>query len=126
MKISFDFDWCLSKGRIQKFCKKLIRTGFDVWITTSRSYQKGRDQDLYDVAKKLGIPNDRITFTGGFPIKYPSKSIWLKDKNFLCHFDDDSYELQAIKNNCSTLPIDVKSEKWKQLFYIYISYKIII
>lgn len=110
IKISFDFDGTLSKGEVQKFCKKLMRKGYEIWITTSRSHRyDDRDNDLFQVADKLRIQRDRITFTGN----YRSKAEWLLSKDFICHIDDDSYELDAISNNYSTTGVCVKSPTWK-------------
>lgn len=58
MKISFDFDSCIAEIRQQKIAEKFIAGGHEVWITTSRPRDAGRDWDnipVFTVAIKLGI-----------------------------------------------------------------------
>ena len=66
MKVSFDWDSCLAELRQQEIAKKFIADGHEVWITTSRFKEGGRDWDnkpVFSVAERLGIPVDRIQFT---------------------------------------------------------------
>lgn len=120
MKVSFDFDSTLSRKDVQLFAKELVDKGIDVWIVTSRcatepALKKGwywvekQNQELYDVAEQVGIPRDKIVFT-----EHIDKIVFLKDKNFLFHLDDDSYELILImesKDKCK--PINVEHFDWK-------------
>lgn len=95
MKISFDWDSCLAEERQQKIAARFIADGHDVWITTSRVKEGGRDWDnkpVYTVAERLCIPTDRIQFTA-----YADK--WEFLEGFDMHFDDDILEIQLIEEN---------------------------
>lgn len=103
MKVSFDFDSTLSEEKNQKIAKKFIDNGDEVWITTSRlSSDHGRakgwpwiirqNEQLFEVAKELGIPEDRIKFTEG-------EDKWKFLYTFDIHFDDDEYEIESINEN---------------------------
>lgn len=115
MKVSFDFDGTLSRKDVQNFAKGLVESGYDVWIVTSRiatepALAKGwhwierQNQELYDVAERVGIKIDNIIFT-----EFVDKIEFLKDKDFIFHIDDDVNELIAIlnsKDNCKVVNVD--------------------
>ena len=66
MKISFDFDGTLSRESVQKYAKQLIGREFNCIITTYKLKEYSppdSNDDLFAVAKKLGI--DEIRFTEG-------------------------------------------------------------
>jgi len=124
MKISFDFDGTLARPHIQEYAKELIDRGLEVWIVTSRfddenyakhhftNLHKGEpaNKDLYEVAKELGIPEDRIYFTN-----MCDKYEFLKDKEFIWHLDDDWIENKLILKNTKTKAIDAwGNSSWKQ------------
>ena len=105
MKISVDFDCTLGEPYIQQLAKLLILGGADVWVLTSRTDDyirwegkiighQGFNMDLYRVCEKVGIPKDKIIFTGG-PFKY---KLFLEHK-FDLHFDDDFKEVELINRN---------------------------
>ena len=110
MKVSFDFDDTLDRETVQKYAAELIERGFEVWIVTSRydtetyikihhtEYHYGElaNKDLFDVAKKLGIPEERIKFLG-----YAEKCNWFKkNKDFIFHLDDDWILVRKINEQC--------------------------
>lgn len=121
MKVSFDFDGTLSRTDVQDFAKTLVDSGIDVWIVTSRiatepALKKGwhwierQNQELYDVAEKVGIKRENIIFTEFVP-----KIKFLKDKNFTFHIDDDVDELMDIldsKDICKA--VNVEHFEWKK------------
>lgn len=121
MKVSFDFDSTLSRKDVQAFAKELVNEGHEVWIVTSRfsdeaakekkwHWIEGQNQKLFDVAEDCGIELENIHFTC-----MESKSIFLKDKGFVFHLDDDDIELMDIletKDNCR--PIHVDHFEWKE------------
>ena len=96
-KVSFDFDSTLSRPYIQKYAKELLEKGFEVWIVTSRTEDppvwiiggnkiKQTNDDLFNIAEKIGIQRDNIIFT-----EYNPKSEFFKNNNdFIFHLDDDS------------------------------------
>lgn len=115
IKISFDFDSTLSRKTIQQFAKYLIENGIEVWICTSR-FSNGLDEegknwneDLFMVADQLKIPKERIIFT-----EWQDKYLFIKDKNFLIHLDDDCVELDGINKYTKTKGISVENtSQWK-------------
>lgn len=120
-KVSFDFDGTLSRTDVQSFAKSLVENGHDVWIVTSRiatepALKKGwywierQNEELYDVAEKCGIPKDKIVFT-----EHVDKIVFLRDKDFTFHLDDDEHELMMIlesKDSCS--PLNVDHFEWEE------------
>lgn len=121
MKVSFDFDGTLSRQDVQRFAKELIAAGHEVWIVTSRistkpAVEKGwhwikrQNEDLYKVAESVGIPESRIVFT-----EHIDKIVFLKDKGFAFHLDDDEWELMQIMNSKDTCkPLHVDHFEWKE------------
>ena len=121
MKVSFDFDSTLSRKDVQEFAKELVNEGHEVWIVTSRfddesamkknwHWIKGQNQKLFDVAEDCGIKKENIHFTC-----MESKSIFIKNKGFVFHIDDDVDELMAIlnsKDSCKTVNVD--HFEWKE------------
>lgn len=120
MRVSFDFDNTLSRSDVQEFSKDLVSKGIEVWIVTSRfddesameknwHWIKGQNQTLFDIADDCGIRKENIKFTC-----MESKSIFLKDKGFIFHLDDDSIELMdilEIGDKC--FPANVDHFEWK-------------
>ena len=106
-KISFDFDSTLDKETIQEYASKLKLMGFDIWIVTSRlvtsrCWSPQSNDDLYEVAMKLGIPYKKIHFTNG-----GNKSEFFKDSDFVLHLDDDWVEIDLINDETNTVAISV-------------------
>jgi len=89
MKISFDFDDCLSEEWIQQLAKTLSLE-HEIWIVTSRSKLA---IDLLEVATNLCIPTERIVLTDG-AMKWSSLNHYCID----VHYDDMWDEIMEI--NC--------------------------
>lgn len=125
-KVSIDFDSTLDRKDVQRFAKKLIDDGYEVWIVTSRlstEHAKANlDQwttnrveksnlKLFRVADNLGIKREHIHFTNTqFKIEF------LEGKNFIFHLDDDVEELLEImssKDKCE--PFNVNYFEWEEL-----------
>ena len=113
--VSFDFDGTLDKEMVQLYAQELVRRGVNVWIVTSR-YKAGTvyrpkvgppNADLYRIAKKVGIPEDRIIFTEMKP-----KWKFFKNKGFIFHLDDQFTELDSIGKHTETVPINVGNASW--------------
>lgn len=121
MKLSFDFDGTLSRKDVQDFAKSLVNIGHDVYIVTSRistepALKKGwhwiekQNQELYDVAQKVGIKKENIIFT-----EFVDKINFLSRKGFTFHLDDDEEELiQIFESEDSCQGINVEHSSWKQ------------
>lgn len=104
LKISFDFDNSLSEEYVQKIAAVFILI-CDVWIVTSRS-ENNRNDDLFEVVKKLGIPVKNVIFTdGGY------KWSTLKYYNFDVHFDDQVDEVLEINNltDCNAILVGLNN-----------------
>jgi hypothetical protein len=92
MKISFDFDSCLSESYIQVIAMSLINMNHDVWIITSRA-DYINNKDLYKTCINIGISKNQVIFTNG-----EHKTDYYKKGNFNLHFDDDWEEVMLINN----------------------------
>lgn len=98
-KVSFDFDSTLDKIAIQAFAKELVAKDFEVWIVTTRldndtAPSTRWNDDLFEVANNVGINVENIHWTNG-----ADKWLFLIDKGFEFHIDDDWYELKKIQKN---------------------------
>ena len=104
LKIAFDFDGTLTEPDVFFLAQRLIGCGHDVWIMTARIaldeefiekskyYNRvpnrnvfERNSDLFEIAKELGIPRDKIIFTN-----LNDKSAAYFEHGFDLLFDDDS------------------------------------
>ena len=94
MKVSFDFDGVFEYKPIQYLVIKLIESGFDVHIVTGRSSDTNNN-DLFLITDKF-IKRENVHFTNE-----SSKFIFLKDKDFVFHLDDDELEVREINENTS-------------------------
>jgi len=125
IKISFDFDGVLELNHIQEYAKELVARKFEVWIVTSRFgdaelYKKFfsttinvdlTNNDLWNVAKELGIPKEKIYFTN-MADKY---HFFKENEGFIWHLDDDWIENRNILNNTKTKGINSwGNSSWKQ------------
>jgi hypothetical protein len=121
-KISFDFDETLSEPFVQRYAKKCIYRGYDVWIVTSRLDAEHYNEhfktptymdpnnDLYEVAKELGIKKDHIVFTNlKFKVEY-----FMKNPDFVWHLENDYTERNAIlaEKSLNVLSIDPYTPFW--------------
>lgn len=119
-KISLDFDSTLDREDVQEVATNLINKGYDVYIVTSRQctesalklghhWVERQNCDLYAVAEKCGIKRENIIFT-----EHVDKIVYLKDKGFLLHLDDDVDELIKIsESGDSCKPLNVDHMDWK-------------
>ena len=116
-KVAFDFDSTLDRESIQRYAAELMERGYEVWIVTSRpeKFEDGvwrnftpDNDDLFKVAEKLGIPIERIHFTG-----YQLKETFLKGKGFVFLLDDDYVELRHTNKYTKCAAIGSLSSSWK-------------
>ena len=92
LRISLDYNNCLSQPKVQELAKQLIAQGHEVFILTSRFDSIRRlkfpdlasNEDLYQTAEEVGIKPYRIAFTN-----QQKKWIWLLDTGIKIHIDDD-------------------------------------
>lgn len=111
--VSFDFDSTLSRKDVQEYAIELIQKGMEVWICTSR-YTNERahsvtwNDDLFKVAKRVGIPKDRIIFTNMI-----DKYVLINEHDFVWHLDDDVIEISLIRSYSKTVGVSVyKNNEW--------------
>ena len=94
IKVSFDFDSTLSIKQVEDFAISLIKQGYDLWIITSRrpngvdpQYKRDgmwvniNNDDLFEVAKDVGIPKSQIQF-----MNMEDKYEFFLDKDFIFQF----------------------------------------
>ena len=108
MRVSFDFDFTLSRPVVQKYARELISRGYELWIVTSRPLIID-NTDLLEVARTLGIPKERIVFTTFGPKSEPMLEI-----NPIFHLDDDPIELEGINSLTQTKGVSCwNNTSWK-------------
>lgn len=124
VKISIDYDSTLDRGDVQEVVTDLVKKGYNVYIVTSRQctetalklghhWVERQNSDLYAVADKCGIKRENIIFT-----EHVDKIVYLKDKGFLFHLDDDVDELIKIsESGDSCKPLNVDHMDWKHSIY---------
>jgi hypothetical protein len=104
LKVSFDFDSTLDIPSVQKFAKKLVRRGIEVWIVTSRVSERWGNpdwnKDLFKIAEDIGIKTNHIHFTEG-----GDKWNFIKRSGFLFHLDDCTDELKKIEDFTECHPV---------------------
>jgi hypothetical protein len=99
MKISFDFDGCLSDSKFVQLIAKLFRdAGHEIWIITSRDPQM-INSDVWDLSKDFDIPNERVIMTNG-----TLKVHKFKELKIDIHFDNSFDEIQAINDDSDINP----------------------
>ena len=100
-KVSMDYDDTLSTEKGKELAKKMLKEGQDVSIITRR--QADQMEEVYQTAKELGIPRDKVHATNG-KLKWET----IKKLGIEKHIDNNEKELQAINDNVP----DVKTEKF--------------
>lgn len=97
LNISFDFDKTLERLDMQNLARKLSVKN-TIWIITRRFPDEY--VDVYEIARSLGIPQQRIVFTSG-------KWKWMKLRtmNIDYHYDDKADEVNQINKWTKTKAI---------------------
>jgi hypothetical protein len=122
-KVSFDFDFSLSRPDVQKFAASLVEEGYEVWCVTSRTERpispngcwavmepQIAHQDLFKVANEVGISKEHIVFTNK---KY--KITFLEGKDYIFHLDDDDFELiNIMKSDDPIVGRHVEFDGWEE------------
>jgi hypothetical protein len=123
IKVSFDYDGTLALPNVESYCKELIgRDNIEVWVVTARLSDEtinnthqpwlkpNSNDDLWKTCERLGIPKERVVFTENV-----EKIEYLKDKGFVFHLDDDTYELMEIlESEDKCVPISVGQHDWRE------------
>lgn len=92
-KVSYDYDDTLSTERGQKQAKSDIKSGKIVYIITRRS----RSQEVLNIAKDLGIQENRVIFTSG-AMKWSA----VQHYGIGTHYDNNSREIELINSRTDT------------------------
>ena len=89
-RISFDYDETLTNPRVQQIARERISRGDDVYIISARQNK------LYmlPLAKKLGIPSDRVFATGS----NNRKVYKIAALNIDTHYDNNQTVIDKLKN----------------------------
>ena len=115
MIITVDFDGTLSRADVQKYVKRLIFHGHDVFVLTSRYDDlharnhslNPQNKDLYDVASACYIPPHRVIF-----MNMRSKYEYLFNSIVDIHIENDSLEIEEIQHLTGINCIDVNKKDW--------------
>lgn len=100
-KISFDYDGVLDTTKGKELAAEYILKGMPVYIITARKlFYSG---EVYAVAKKLGIPLNRIYFTGG-------RDKWhtIKRLKITKHYDNNPKQIDMIIENTDAMAVKLK------------------
>lgn len=109
LRISFDFDCTLGEEIIQRKASVFINSlNCDVFIITARCEGKPHNKDLYQVASRLGIPDENIYFTEG-----AWKWRRIKELEIDIHLDDVPEECELISTNTNCTPLLIWDEYCK-------------
>jgi hydroxymethylpyrimidine pyrophosphatase-like HAD family hydrolase len=91
-RISFDYDGTLSTPQGQALAKRFISKGYNVFIVTARSQRLSRV--VLEVADKLGIPHNRVKFTGSNSAKVD----YIVNSNIRRHYDNNADVVKELKD----------------------------
>lgn len=99
--IGFDFDGTLTNEAFFALAKDYVKHS-EACIITSRN---NVDEDIYQRAAVLGIPDNRIMAIGKMHRFYPTKADFIKHKQLMSDgefhismfFDNDPYEIEALQ-----------------------------
>ncbi len=104
-RISFDFDNTLQNPALQTLAKGFIEDGHEVFIITSRlsdeRRQTSKNDDLFNVAKQVGIGIENIIFTEGESKRW---DIFRRDINI--HFEDCPTECEQLRPFCTVIQVE--------------------
>lgn len=117
MIIAIDYDNTLTRHDVQAYVEKLIKNRHNVWILTARfdelhkhlHKENPTNEDLYEVAARLGIPRHKIIFTN-----MRAKWEYLKDTfNVAVLLDDNANELWQVSTYTCVIAVDSTEEGWE-------------
>lgn len=93
MKISFDVDGVLDTPQGMALARRKITEGNRVYIITARNEER-MSEEVYAIAKELGIPRLRVYFTNG-----EDKWKTIKRLGIELHYDNNEEQYNKIKEN---------------------------
>jgi len=118
-RVSFDFDGVLDRETVQRYAKKLIEKGHEVWVVTTRYddhmavklfNSPDRNADLWKVTEAIGIPRTNVVFTN-----FEWKDSWFlaRQADFIWHLDDTLEELSRLSRLGPMKAISMLSGSWE-------------
>jgi acid phosphatase class B len=93
MKISFDVDGVLDTPQGMALARKKIAEGDRVYIITGRN-EESMSEEVYAIARELGIPRLRVYFTNGADKWKTIQSLGIE-----FHYDNNEEQITKIKEN---------------------------
>lgn len=98
--IVFDFDKVLSEDIVQRFARKMINGGNDIWVCTARRGNDFNKQELAKSLKSAGITEHQVIYCNG-------KAKWeiLKGINADIYIDNIEDEFSDIKSRTNCIPL---------------------
>lgn len=129
-RVSFDFDSTLSRVDVQRYAKKLIDLGYEVWVCTSRAddetafkkfHRRDHNEDLWQVVDTLGIPRERVFFS----YMKDKHHFFLQNSGFIWHMDDDVIENSLLKEFGNIITINPEEDGWMEKCESHLIYRII-
>jgi hypothetical protein len=94
MKVSFDYDGTLDQKEVKDYAVSLSKSGHELWIVSMRHENRpAGNQDIFDLAKELGVKDEKIIFTNG---NLKSK-FFEENAGFGFHLDDCQWQIKNIK-----------------------------
>ncbi|MGL4584269.1 MAG: hypothetical protein ACRCVU_14970 [Flavobacterium sp.] len=116
MRVSFDFDGTLTEPLIEQYAKELVMKGISVFIVTGRYNELlcvmhgiNANDDLFDLADKIGIVHKHIIFTNR-----ADKSYTIGGSGLVWHLDDDLNALNDINRYSDVKGIWIGNDDWKE------------
>ena len=91
MKISFDIDGVLDTPQGMALARRKIANGYRVYIITARNEQR-MSEEVYAIARELGIPRLRVYFTNGADKWKTIQSLGIE-----LHIDNNEEQVNKIK-----------------------------
>jgi len=91
MKISFDIDGVLDTPQGMALARRKITEGHRVYIITGRNEER-MSEEVYAIARELGIPRLRVYFTNGADKWKTIQSLGIE-----LHIDNNEEQVNKIK-----------------------------
>lgn len=129
-RVSFDFDSTLSRIDVQKYAKKLVDLGYEVWVCTSRAddetafqkfHKRDHNEDLWHIVDTIGIPRERVFFS----YMKDKHHFFLQNPGFIWHMDDDVIENSLLREFGNIVTINPEEDGWMEKCESYLMYRII-
>lgn len=98
--IAFDFDGVMSSFKMQKFARKLMTEGNEIWIVTARSDNAFNRNKLKTILDNINLSENRVIFADDKP-----KIQYLSGINADLYVDNNSHEFYEINNYTKTIPV---------------------